>query len=508
MTESLHNLIHSRSDSRGKAFLTIAVICGIAFLSTWATGLIVAPAPNWPMRFRFLGMSFVLSMGGTYLWARHIARHQIVAQRFFESLSQIDQTKLAQGTLASDLPTVAPESPWFATAQRFTAVFREQSERVEHAEHQRSALEVRIRRHAARQAQIEAIFATLPEAVIAIDQHDQLILANPAAEKLLGIDISANENRAITHVLHSERLVELLSETRRRKAATQRTIEIELTDEEGKPRWYGVTARSFLKPEGTGQQREPAVGIFAVLRDISLLKASHKRNAEFVSAVSHEMKTPLAGIKAYVELLVDGDAEDEQTREEFLNVINGQANRLQRLIDNLLNLARIEAGVVQVSKESTSLNELLQEAFDLVRPAAEAKQIELETDLSQLYIGVLVDRDMLMQAAINLLSNAIKYTPDKGGVTLRSRASDAAAIIEVQDTGVGLCEEDQVRVFERFYRVKKDREMASGTGLGLPLAKHIVEDVHGGQLTVESRLGEGSTFRVALPIAAQMACHT
>ncbi len=109
------------------------------------------------------------------------------------------------------------------------------------------------------------------------------------------------------------------------------------------------------------------------------------------------MKTPLAGIKAYVELLVDGDADDEQTREEFLNVINGQANRLQRLIDNLLNLARIEAGVVQVSKEATSLNELLQEAFDLVRPAAEAKQIQLTTDLSQLYIGVLVDRDMLMQ---------------------------------------------------------------------------------------------------------------
>ncbi len=253
---------------------------------------------------------------------------------------------------------------------------------------------------------------------------------------------------------------------------------------------------------------EHTAGVFAVLRDISLLKASHKRNAEFVSAVSHEMKTPLAGIKAYVELLVDGDAEDEQTREEFLNVINGQANRLQRLIDNLLNLARIEAGVVQVSKEPTSLNELLQEAFDLVRPAAEAKQIELATDLSQLYIGVLVDRDMIMQAAINLLSNAIKYTPDQGRVTLRSRASGEEAIIEVQDTGVGLCEEDQLRVFERFYRVKKDREMASGTGLGLPLAKHIVEDVHGGRLTVESRLGQGSTFRVALPIAAQMMCHT
>ncbi len=241
---------------------------------------------------------------------------------------------------------------------------------------------------------------------------------------------------------------------------------------------------------------------------MTALKASHKRNAEFVSAVSHEMKTPLAGIKAYVELLADGDADDEQTREEFLNVINGQANRLQRLIDNLLNLARIEAGVVQVSKESTSINELLSEAANIVRPAAEAKHIALETDLSQLYLGVLVDRDMMMQAAINLLSNAIKYTPENGRVTLRSRLIDQEVIFGVQDTGVGLCEEDKVRVFEKFYRVKKDREMAAGTGLGLPLAKHIVEDVHGGRLSVESELGRGSVFSVAVPAATQLVCHT
>ena len=372
MNSAPHNTIHSKSDSRGKAFLTIAVICGIAFLSSWATGLVVYPPSNWPMRYRFLGLSFVLSMGGT-IFGRHVARHQMVAQRFFESLSQIDPAKLAQGTLASDLPTIAPESPWHATAQRFTAIFREQCERVEQVEHQRSSLEVRIQRNAGRHAQIDSIFATLPEAVIAVDQHDQLILANPAAERLLGIDLTACENRAITHILHCERLVELLSETRRRKAATRRSIEVELTDAEGQSHWYGVTARSFSKLEGHALDAQPSAGVFAVLRDISLLKASHKRNAEFVSAVSHEMKTPLAGIKAYVELLVDGDADDEQTREEFLNVINGQANRLQRLIDNLLNLARIEAGVVQVSKEATSLNELLQEAFDLSVPRGRGK---------------------------------------------------------------------------------------------------------------------------------------
>ncbi len=150
------------------------------------------------------------------------------------------------------------------------------------------------------------------------------------------------------------------------------------------------------------------------------------------------MKTPLAGIKAYVELLADGDAEDEETREEFLDVINGQADRLQRLIDNLLNIARIEAGVVKVSKQSQPLNEILSEAHRVVQPAAEAKQIRLAHDLSPMYLGVLVDRDMMLQAAINLLSNAIKYTPPGGQVTLRSRLLDGEVSFEVEDTGVGL----------------------------------------------------------------------
>jgi two-component system phosphate regulon sensor histidine kinase PhoR len=241
-----------------------------------------------------------------------------------------------------------------------------------------------------------------------------------------------------------------------------------------------------------------------VLRDISTQKAIQQRNAEFVSAVSHEMKTPLAGIKAYVELLIDGDADDDATREEFLSVISNQANRLQRLVDNLLNLARIEAGVVSVSKRSQSLNELLEEAFRVVEPAAAGKSIQLRNDLSPMYLGVLADRDMLLQAAINLLSNAVKYTPEGGSVTLRSRLLDSEIRFEVEDSGVGLAPEDCQKVFEKFYRVEKNKRMAAGTGLGLPLAKHIVEDVHGGRLTVASTLGQGSTFAVTMPCAGQL----
>ncbi|MEA1950947.1 MAG: HAMP domain-containing sensor histidine kinase, partial [Planctomycetota bacterium] len=290
-----------------------------------------------------------------------------------------------------------------------------------------------------------------------------------------------------------------------RQATDRRSDEIEIRGDQGQEQWFRVTASRLLAESDDESNRESGVqGAMAVLHGIDDHKALQRRNAEFVSAVSHEMKTPLAGIKAYVELLADGEDEDQETREEFINVINSQADRLQRLVENLLNLARMEAGVVKVDKQSRPLNEVLEEAVHVVQPSAEAKDIQLTTDLSPMYLGVLADRDMLLQAAINLLSNAIKYTSQGGRVTLRSRLVDADVCFEVEDTGVGLCEDDAQRVFEKFYRVNKNKDMAPGTGLGLPLAKHIAEDVHGGRIDVTSKLGQGSIFSITLPCSGRL----
>ncbi|MCE9557265.1 MAG: PAS domain S-box protein, partial [Planctomycetes bacterium] len=361
------------------------------------------------------------------------------------------------------------------------------------------------RRTSTEQLRTAAILASLAEPVLAVDEYKELVLANPSAEALFDFHLAGTEKRALSELVRCEELLKMLEETQGRKAAKERSREIELTDTQGRHHWYSVTARSI---EGvvdpTGDSTASPRGTVAVLRDISSQKEIQKRNAEFVSAVSHEMKTPLSGIKAYVELLADGDAEDEKSREEFLGVINSQADRLQRLIDNMLNLARIEAGVVKVSKQSQSLNEVLEEALNVIQHAADKKGIELVRDLSPLYLGVLADRDMLLQAAINLLSNAVKYTPAGRRVTLRSRVLGSEVVFEVEDQGVGLSPEDQQKVFEKFYRVKKDQNMAVGTGLGLPLARHIVQDIHGGQLTVESQLDVGSKFSVRLPGAGQM----
>lgn len=372
-----------------------------------------------------------------------------------------------------------------------------QSRRVEctEAQHAKSTAEVRVRKAIAQNDQIKEIVSELASPILLVNQYEEVILSNAATEKLFDqppID-PKNPPKLVTFVNNDE-VRKILKEALRHTAELERTIEVEVNGGE-----YRISCRNHLIPN-----QEAPEGAVAVFTDISERKAIQQRNAEFVSSVSHEMKTPLSGIRAYVELLADGAAEDEAIRDEFLNVIAGQAERLQRLIDNLLNIARIEAGVVRVDKCENSLNEILQEAFELVAPSAEAKRIELQRELSPMYLGALSDRDMLLQSAINLLSNAIKYTAEGGKVTLRSRLTADGVEFEVADTGVGLSEEDQQRVFEKFYRVRKDENMAGGTGLGLPLAKHIVEEIHNGELTLSSKVGKGSTFRIALPPAAAL----
>lgn len=251
-----------------------------------------------------------------------------------------------------------------------------------------------------------------------------------------------------------------------------------------------------VRTAGFFQEEPPAVAL--ILEPQSDLQALRAQEAAFLSAVAHEMKTPLASIRAYAELLADEDADDPHTREEFLGVINTQVDRLQRLVQNLLDLARIEAGILRVNKSTISLNEILEQAAEVVRPAAEAKSLAFVVELSPLFLPVHVDRDLMLQVAINLLSNAVKYTPAGGRVTLRSRLDDCHAVFQVEDTGVGLSEEECQRIFDRFYRVKRIEQMAEGTGLGLALVKSIVEDLHGGQITVESALGRGTTFTVRL----------
>jgi two-component system phosphate regulon sensor histidine kinase PhoR len=225
--------------------------------------------------------------------------------------------------------------------------------------------------------------------------------------------------------------------------------------------------------------------------------------SDFVSGVSHELRTPLSSIKAYVEMLVDGEADNDQTRGEFYNIIQSETNRLSRLIDNILNINRIEAGIVRVQREEIALAAVVSDAVEVMRPQARARQITISEQGSALGYSIYADKDMLYQALLNLLSNAIKYNQTGGRVTVETVIDeiDRAVTIHVTDTGVGIPAEAQGHLFEKFYRVPDHKKLAKGTGLGLNLVKHVVETVHMGKVHMRSEPGCGSTFSMTLPIS-------
>lgn len=419
------------------------------------------------------------------------------------------------GCLA-DLATVAEsgsEDPGFAVragiGEPWDSLLKSLAQRISEAalgiserEQRHTALEIKYGRVATELASLKNVLDLVPDPILICDAAENLSFANKAARRLFAMDGDLPEGRALGAILRAEALSELLSAMMRRKTAAEQGASWECEMPDGTKRNFRIQLyRSGQQGDSPGNMEERSFHVI-VFRDMAALHDLRRRHAEFVSSVSHEMKTPLSAIRAYVELLADGDASDESTREEFLAIIDAQTTRLQRLIENLLNLARIEAGIIKVNKAPQSLNDILEEAAAVVEPQADLKQITLRRELSSLHLPVPADKDLLLQAAINLLSNAVKYTPNGGTVTLRSRLVDEGVLFEVADTGVGLTPEDCDRIFERFYRVDRNKDMAPGTGLGLPLVKHIVEDVHRGKISVASRLGEGSTFSVLLPRAS------
>lgn len=214
------------------------------------------------------------------------------------------------------------------------------------------------------------------------------------------------------------------------------------------------------------------------------------------------MRTPLSSIRAYVEMLVDGEATDEDSRREFYAIMQNETDRLGRLIDNMLNISRIEAGIVQVEREPVDFKSLIDRAIATLEPQAGAKKITLHAKKAPVDLTVEGDSDMLYQMVLNLLSNAVKYTPDGGRVTVSADSDNLTrtVLLSVSDTGLGIPPDALPKLFDKFFRVENYKRVAKGTGLGLSLCKHIVETVHHGQIGVESTLGLGSKFWCTIPM--------
>ena len=378
----------------------------------------------------------------------------------------------------------------------------ETNEKVKALQNENTDIGLQLQLTQRRKNSVEAILNSIRDAVIVTDDRDKIILANTAAEKLFGFEFDRLQPPSAENAVSSTELVTAITKCRTSKTAHVRH---ELAFESGEHSVSYDTVLSCVEDD-----RGNVLQVVAVLHDVTREKEVAQMKNDFVSHVSHELKTPLASINAYAEMLVDGEAEDTETIEQFCGIIQGQAQRLSRLIEDILNISRIESGLVKVSKETHSLALVIRDSVKMITSYAQEKNITVHSPASILYDQVNIDRDMISQVVINLLSNAVKYTPAGGEITVRTDLNEieGQVTVTISDTGVGIPAEDVDHVFDKFYRVKANNKHANGTGLGLNLVKQIVETVHGGSVFVTSTTGEGSTFGVVLPLSKETAAQT
>jgi two-component system phosphate regulon sensor histidine kinase PhoR len=364
----------------------------------------------------------------------------------------------------------------------------------------------------------QAIIYSLRDAVIVIDEFDRLLIANEAAGKLFNFDHEDSQQKSIDEILGADNadtgkkeFADFLRQSR--KAKTQATRkEIEFSAEPGPQQKDHAAVEADAGPRThdcivscVHDDNQHVCGVVAVLHDVTREKEISQMKNDFVSHVSHELKTPLASITAYSEMLCDGEAADEQTRKQFYSVIQTQAGRLNRLIEDILNISRIESGLIKIDKTPLSLTILIEEQLQMIKSYAEEKNIEITGRKPIVYDQVYADKDMISQVIINLLSNAVKYTPAGGSVKIATEVDENARLarVSITDTGVGIPADQIEHVFDKFYRVGANNKQAKGTGLGLNLVKQIVERVHSGRVFVTSQVGVGSTFGFELPLATE-----
>jgi two-component system, OmpR family, phosphate regulon sensor histidine kinase PhoR len=334
-----------------------------------------------------------------------------------------------------------------------------------------------------------AILAGMVEGVVAVDRDERVVHAHAAAQVILGIEPKTALGRRIWEVMRVVEVSEALGEAMRQNRV--RVSEVRIPTPQ-KDQVIQLTATPLRN--GTDQ----IDGAVVVLHDVSELRQLESVRRDFVANISHELKTPLTAIRGLVETLIDDRAMDRDTHDRFIEKIRDQSTRLGNLVSDLLTLSRLESGPGGLRFEPMDLRDTVAESCRTQHHAAETKRVELFTGLPDKPVTIEGDAEAMRELVDNLVSNAIKYTPSGGRVDVRLVTENGSAVLEVADTGIGIPPEEQSRVFERFYRVDKARSrQLGGTGLGLSIVKHVAL-AHGGNISLKSASGRGSTFRVQL----------
>ena len=362
---------------------------------------------------------------------------------------------------------------------------------------------------------LRTIAEGMGEGLLVLDTRERITLVNPVAERLLNLKRDAALGQTSLEVVRSHELDDLLQAA----AGRPEPVSAEITLIHPKRRILAGTAVAMRDASGSPQ------GTVLTLRDITQLKRLEEIRMEFVVNVTHELRTPLTAVRGYAETLLDGDLEDRTEARKFLEVIHRHAERLGRLLNDLLDLSNIELERSPLQVRSVALPDIVRQVVASFDQQANQKAIALRIDIPNDLPHVSADRDRLWQILVNLVDNAVKYTQERGEVTMSAREMGEAEIprppaasqpsllgtevpaegrrieVGVLDNGPGIPRKDLSRVTERFYRVDKARSRdLGGTGLGLSIVKHLVQ-AHGGTLRIESELGKGTEVYFTLPVS-------
>jgi two-component system phosphate regulon sensor histidine kinase PhoR len=363
--------------------------------------------------------------------------------------------------------------------------------------HMTDQLRIKIDELSEDRSQLLAMLTSMVEGVMVLNRRGRVLQINPALERMFDVTRTEVRGRPCSDVFRHPQLDTLVS-----SVLTTRL------NEEDEILLHPSGRRLHIEASVTESDRENEASAILVFHDITELRRLEIIRKDFVANVSHELRTPLTSIKGYIEALLDGAKDDPETSTQFLNIILKQSDRLNLILEDLLQLSKIESGQILFKREPLHIQSVIDRTLAMIKPLADKKGHRLVSSVGDHLPAVLGDEDRLMQVLSNLLDNAVKYTPEKGTITVEAHpvfddagqpAMVTAVELSVTDTGIGIPEMDRPRVFERFYRVDKARSRElGGTGLGLAIVRHIVEGL-GGRVWVEANAPIGSRFVVRLP---------
>jgi two-component system phosphate regulon sensor histidine kinase PhoR len=333
-----------------------------------------------------------------------------------------------------------------------------------------------------------AILGSMVEGVAVVNSSERLLFANTGFAEILGLDVPPQSGSALVEVVRQTELLEAV----RAVVKGEPRVETEIVTGTLRQHFFAVTVASVRAAD--------TLGAVIVLHDITELRKLERVRRDFVANVSHEFKTPLTAIQGFAETLLGGAIDDPQNRLRFLEIILEHSRRLARLTDDLLKLSKMDADKLELEIRRLSVAQFVESCIETTQRTAAEKELRVSVNLQQPLPDIAADRRRLAEVLQNLLDNAMQYTPAGGQIMVGASANGAEVTITVSDTGIGIPQADQSRIFERFYRVDvaRSREVG-GTGLGLSISKHLVE-AHGGRIWVESAVGQGSQFHFTVPI--------